>query len=210
MKKIVYGLFLFLLCFLSTLQAETQIPEPYRSINDLPFDPHGWFGNKEQLTACFHEKEIHTVIEIGAWLGLSTRFLARSVKPGGKVYAVDTWAGSSAEAVHMQDPRLPYLYQLFLSNIKHEKLTNQIVPIRMNSLEAAKALNIKADLIYIDASHETENVYQDILAWDVHLNEGGIMCGDDWLWPSVRLAVEQTAEILNKSIETSDNFWRFR
>jgi hypothetical protein len=190
-------------------KAETNIPEPYCSIKDLPFDSHGWFGNAEQLSECFQEKSIETVIEIGSWLGCSTRFLATSVRPGGKVFAVDTWLGSPTEDVHMTDPRLPYLYQLFLSNIKHAQLTDKVVPIRMASIEAARALNVKADLIYIDGAHDTASVCQDILFWYPHLKQDGIMCGDDWLWPSVQAAVVETSKKLNKSIYVSGNFWRF-
>lgn len=190
--------------------AGEDIPEPYRSVIDLPFDPHGWFGNAEQLSNCFQEIEIKTIIEVGSWLGASTTYLGNHVSnKGGKVYAVDTWLGSPEEAVHMQDPRLPYLYQLFLSNIKHAKLTNTIIPVRMRSLEAAHALDVKADLIYLDAAHDTLNVYLDIIAWNQHLSEGGILCGDDWLWPTVRAAVIQGAAELNKSIYSSGNFWRY-
>jgi predicted O-methyltransferase YrrM len=209
MKKLLAAFLMTGSLFLTSLSAIEEITEPYCSINNLPFDPHGWFGNAEQLAACFKEKPITTVIEIGSWLGSSTRFLATSVANGGKVYAVDTWAGSPGEPVHMQDPRLPYLYQLFLSNVKHAQLTGKIVPVRMNSLEASKALNVKADLIYIDGAHDTTSVYLDILHWHSHLNEGGIMCGDDWLWPTVQAAVVKSARQLNKSIYVSHNFWRF-
>jgi predicted O-methyltransferase YrrM len=209
MKKTIYALAMALPLILTSLSAEEEMREPYCSLADLPFDPQGWFGNAEQLSQIFNEKPITTIIEVGSWLGSSTRFLATYVEPKGKVYAVDTWRGSLTEAVHMQDPRLPYLYQLFLSNVKHAKLTSIIIPVRMESLEAARALNVKADLIYIDASHETAAVYQDILAWSRHLNEDAIMCGDDWMWPSVREAVVEAAKVLNKKIDSSENFWRF-
>ncbi len=146
---------------------------------------------------------------MGSWLGASTRFLASSIGNNGKVYAIDTWEGSSDEFEHMNDPRRSSLYQLFLSNVKHAQLTEIIVPFRMKSLEAAKALNIKADLIYIDAAHDTESVYQDILAWYPHLESGGIICGDDWSWPSVQVGVVKAAVVFRKSIYHEGNFWRF-
>lgn len=186
---------------------KSTIPEPYRSINDLPFDEHGWFSNANQLKAIIKEKSPRVVIEVGSWLGLSTRFIASQLPRGGIVYAIDTWKGSPNESVHMADPRLPYLYQLFLSNVKHAKLTRKIIPIRMESLEAATALNVKADLIYIDASHNTSSVIQDIMNWYPHLNENGILCGDDWLWRSVKKAVIHCAPLLNKKENVNHNFW---
>lgn len=52
----------------------------------------------------------------------------------------------------------------------------------MRSVEAAKALDVMADLINIDAAHDYKSVKEDILAWYPHLKEGGIMCGDDWYY----------------------------
>ena len=79
----------------------------------------------------------------------------------------------------------------------------------MESIEAAKALNVRGDLIYLDGAHDTPSVENDILYWYPHLNTDGIMCGDDWLWDSVRAAVEHCASILNKQVYADDNFWWF-
>ncbi|MCE2983327.1 MAG: class I SAM-dependent methyltransferase [Parachlamydia sp.] len=196
------------LVLLFSPKINADCPEPYCSIVDLPFDNHGWFVNKDQLEICLKEKPINTIIEIGSWLGCSTRFFASSIGENGKVYAVDTWKGSVQEVGGHKDPRLPYLYQLFLSNVKHAKLTNKIIPVRMESAEAAKALNVQADLIYIDAAHDAASVYQDIMVWSPHLKKDGILCGDDWQWATVQEGVTQAARELNKSIYSSKNFWR--
>jgi hypothetical protein len=79
----------------------------------------------------------------------------------------------------------------------------------MESVEAAEALNVQADLIYIDAAHDTENVTKDILAWYPHLKENGFMCGDDWRWPSVQVAVTDCAQRLNKQVGCQGTFWWF-
>lgn len=199
--------FLFLIFSLSSIFAE--MPEPYASIKQLPFDPHGWFINAKPLDAILEQRKPKIVIEIGSWMGCSTRFIADKLPEGGKLYAIDTWAGSPGEEVHMSDPRLPYLYQQFLSNVIHAGLTNVIIPIRMNSVEASKALNIKADLIYLDGAHDTSSVIADILSWYPHLAEDGLLCGDDWGWPSVQAAVIQCSSKLNKKVVAVGNFWFF-
>lgn len=186
------------------------IPEPYKSIQELPFDDHGWFVNQESLLNLLKVKPAKIIIEVGSWLGASTRFIAENSPKGAKVYAVDTWRGSTDEQLHMEDPRLPHLYQLFLSNVKHAHLTHKIIPVRMESLEAAKALNVKADLIYLDGAHGTAEVYADILAWYPHLVEEGIMCGDDWPWPSVQLGVRLAAAELGKTVHGYGNFWWYQ
>lgn len=182
----------------SISQASDNLPAPYNLIRPLPFDEHGWFGNGDYIESLIKGKEIKTAIEVGSWLGKSTRFIASKIAKDGKLYAIDTWLGSPTEAVHMQDPRLGHLYQLFLSNVIHAGLTHKIIPIRMDSIEAAAAIELQADFIYIDASHEYYKVFDDIVAWNSHLKPGGIMCGDDWLWEGVRTAVVQVADHFGK------------
>ena len=182
---------------------------PYDLINSLPFDGSGFFINQKPLDELLKSRPFYKAVEIGSWLGMSTRFIAQRLAPEGKLYAIDTWKGTSGETWHEQDARLSYLYQLFLSNVKHEQLTDIIIPVRMESLEAAMALNIKADLIYIDAAHDTKSVFNDIIAWYPHLEPDGIMCGDDWEWETVKIAVTSAAQILGKQVYSEGYFWRY-
>jgi hypothetical protein len=204
-----------LFCAFSSIAfSEQALPEPYSSIEVLPFDGQGWFHNAAELESLIDTRQVKTVIEVGSWLGLSTRFTASLLPKGGKLYAVDHWLGS---AEHQPGewayyPALPYLYQQFLSNVIHSDLTEKIVPVRMASLDAANYLRtlenpIMPDLIYLDASHETESVYADLNAWYPYVEQHGIMCGDDWIWSSVQIAVRTFAHEKGLRIEASGNFW---
>ncbi|MGK5594615.1 MAG: class I SAM-dependent methyltransferase [Parachlamydiaceae bacterium] len=205
MKKI----YLIILTLLSVCHLSAEMPEPYRSINVLPFDGQGFFTNQEPLKNLIEQRAVKSVIEVGSWLGYSTRFIASEIAEDGVVYAIDHWRGSPDELKHRNDPRQPYVYQQFLSNVVHAGLTQKIKPIRMNSLEAADALKLKVDLVYLDAFHDTDTVYKNIMAWYPHLNEGGILCGDDWLWPTVQVAVGHAAAQLGRQLHTNQNFWWF-
>ena len=44
------------------------------------------------------------------------------------------------------------------------------------------------DLVFIDADHREEGVIRDIEAWRPKIREGGILCGHDFNWESVRAA----------------------
>ena len=173
----------------------SELPEPYRSVTLLPFDPQGWFFNAKPIDFLMKNRKINTVIEVGSWLGQSTRHFATILPPGGKVYAIDHWQGS---VEHQAIQGLEFIYEQFLSNVIHAGLTDKIIPLRMNSLEAAEFLNpmtIRPDLIYIDASHDTDSVLADLNAWFPYVKGHGILCGDDWhIFPSVRRAVEIFAE----------------
>jgi len=104
---------------------------------------------------------------------------------------------------------LPLLYEQFLSNMIHLQLTNVVVPIRMESVDAANKLNQTFDFIYIDAEHLEEFVYNDLVAWYPHLNANGVFCGDDWgTCVEVRNAVIRFAKENDLEIINSSNFWR--
>lgn len=177
----------------------------------LPFVEDGWYQNGPQIEILFESRPIHTVVEVGCWLGLSTRHIASLVGPEGRVYAVDHWLGSEEHQpgeAHWH-PALDHLYEQFLSNVIHAGLQEIIVPIRMPSLEAAQlGLFQEVDLIYIDASHETEDVYRDLVAWFPYVEGHGILCGDDWGWESVQRAVKRFAKEKKLSIYHFINFWR--
>jgi len=51
-----------------------------------------------------------------------------------------------------------------------------------SSLIAARwfaAAGFQADLVYLDASHDADDVYADIKAWWSNLRPGGVLFGDD-------------------------------
>lgn len=193
-----------------------NLPEPYRSLKQvLPFDAHGWYGNGAYLEPLIKTHNIQIVVEVGSWLGASTRHIASLIPPNGKVYAIDHWQGSvehqPGESAWYK--ALPYLYDQFLSNVIHAGLAHKIIPLRMDSLQAAQQLYlldgfVMPDLIYIDAGHETAAVYADLQAWYPYVQGRGILCGDDWSWASVRAAVEAFSAERALKIIAGDNFWR--
>jgi len=188
--------------------SQANLPEPYRSVPLMPFNPGGWYSNASQIEALFKTNKINVAIEVGCWLGLSTRHIARILPSGGKLYAVDHWQGSIE---HQASPELSTLYEQFLSNVVHAGLTHVITPMKMSSLEAAeqmKLMGIIPDFIYIDASHDTESVLADLEAWFPFVKGHGIICGDDWTWDGVSTAVKRFAQEHGLTIDASNNFWR--
>jgi hypothetical protein len=84
----------------------------------------------------------------------------------------------------------------------------------MDSMKAAQTLDVLADLIYIDASHEEEDVYNDVLAWYKKLKVGGIMCGDDYggggKQQSIKKGVDRAAAQLGVKVNIAGGwFWFF-
>ncbi|MCH9614758.1 MAG: hypothetical protein SP1CHLAM54_12740 [Chlamydiia bacterium] len=209
MKKI------FITCLLIfSLSLNAKMLEPYESLKLLPECPFSYYENAHPIEALFTYFDIKVALEVGSWIGGgSTKHMGEMLKTtGGTLYAVDTWLGSSTQQpgqCHHQSC-LDHVYQLFLSNMVHWDLTDTVIPCRMRSTEAAKCLNIKPDLIYIDGEHTTEAVYEDLSVWYPFVQEHGIICGDDWSWPTIRLAVETFAKENNLIIDTRENFWLLR
>lgn len=189
------------------------LPNPYNELKEiLPFNPHGWYGNGSWIEKLMTNNKINTVIEVGSWLGCSTRHIASLLQPNGKLYAVDTWEGSIEHHQNKEwNAMLPALYNQFLSNIIHAQLTDIVIPVRMASLNAVKKLKqvlIEVDMVYIDAAHDTESVLKDLEAYSPLVKKDkGILCGDDWGWETVRAAVYQFAKKYNLTIYADHNFW---
>ena len=166
-----------------------------------PFDPAGWIQPafapffKRALDSVSEKTKSVVIIEVGSWLGLSTRVMANELSVRGMkdscVIAVDTWLGSPE---HVGDEKLISLYETFVSNVKHEKLEGFIHPFRISSTQAGhffEQKKITGDIIYIDAGHEYESVKLDIdVFWRV-LKPDGFMLFDDYAWPGVIKAVDE-------------------
>jgi len=124
--------------------------------------------------------EFHFV-EVGSWKGRSSVFMAVEIINSGKNIkfdCVDTWEGS-VEHLEYDEIKEKKLYDIFLNNI--ESVKHVINPVKMSSLEAVNLYGDKTlDFIFIDASHEYEDVKRDIIAWLPKLKIGGVLAGHDY------------------------------
>ena len=65
-------------------------------------------------------------------------------------------------------------------------------------------------MIYLDASHEEEDVYQDLCNyWEVLANNG-VLFGDDYAWDGVRLAVDRFAKDERRQVSFIADKWTLR
>ena len=191
----------------------------------------GWFGYWKaygSLAKTFLPKNA-TVVEVGSWLGRSTIGMAimnRDMDKPCKIYAVDTWEGSSGcddEDYHKEiksnllQKENTTLYEKFISNVKEFGLEDTIIPIRKTSEEASKGFEDESiDFLIIDAAHDFDNVYNDLKCWIPKVKKGGIVIGDDHSpsFPSVEAAVvayfgRGNYELFdNSDIGLSETWWK--
>lgn len=131
-------------------------------------------------------------VEIGAWKGKSTAYMAVEIINSGKdikFHTVDTFEGSD-EPQHHADPVIQEgrLEEVFRENIRD---VNQYVNVHVgdSSTYAAEFEDESVDFIFIDGAHTFEGVTKDLEAWWPKLKHGARMGGDDIRWKGVHRAV---------------------
>ena len=138
------------------------------------------------------------IVEVGSWKGRSTIYLAVEIFNSGKdikLFAVDTWLGQLDLGIHQDEEHVKNgtIYKLFVDNMKVVNDQKEIVfPIRAESVKAAADFeDCSLDIVYIDASHNYEDVKKDIEAWLPKVKLGGILAGHDYGWEGVNRAVNE-------------------
>lgn len=121
-------------------------------------------------------------VEIGSWKGKSSAFMAVEIANSGKnidFYCIDTFEGSIE---YKNNPELPFLYEVFKTNMK--PLENYYTDIRTTSLNAVEKFDDESiDFVFIDGSHEYEDIKNDIISWLPKVKKGGILAGHDYYLP---------------------------
>lgn len=187
----------------------------------------GWGSKEPVFERLIAQLSPKLIIEVGTWNGGSSLHMVEILKARNLVcpiICIDTWLGGlevarSNPIMHLgvNLPRkygYPQLYFQFLANVMHKQAENYIVPLPLHSTAAFKLIKfwqMLADFIYIDASHEEEDVYADLCHYWQLLRSGGILLGDDYRdynFPGVMVAAHRFARENNLTIHSEGNkFW---
>jgi len=153
----------------------------------------GWFNYSETYDIIADQiPDDGKIVEIGSFYGRSTSYLATTLFNSGKenvkIYAVDTFEGSS-EHSNLDLPQ-DFLSE-FRENLKFFIGREMVIPCQGRSddvkmLERFEEASI--DYIMVDGAHEYEPVMDDILNWWPKLKPDGVMFGDDYGLEAVRQA----------------------
>ncbi len=188
----------------------------------------GWNYEHDTFDRLITEIRPRLIFEVGTWLGGSALRMAGLARDAGldtRVICVDTWLGSQEFWDYQTDPGryeslecrngYPQVYCQFLANVIKSGYTDSIIPLPITSLIGARLLanrGLQADLIYIDASHDYEDVLADLKAYYPLVRSGGVMFGDDFVecWPGVIQAVNEFFDGIGAKAETDGGFWVFR
>jgi predicted O-methyltransferase YrrM len=158
---------------------QTLMPE----FNEIP----GWFIYKPLYDTMVETAPFNsTFVEVGAWFGKSTNYLAGKIKESKKnihFTTIDTFKGTQTEDLHLN------IVDTFNGDILYEFIDNTIISnnygtfniIKDESKNASTQFaNQSIDYIMIDGGHSYDEVMDDIKIWYNKVKPGGIISGDDY------------------------------
>lgn len=189
---------------------KARYPWPER-IPDVPPDGHGWFqSSNARVLSRYLGPETRLVVELGSWLGMSSRFILEHA-PAATLVAIDHWQGSPEhhrpERTDVRD-KLPRLYETFLRN--GWPWRDRLVPMRTTTAAGMRelaALGLAPELIYVDAGHDLRGVLID-LRTAIALFPQARLVGDDYAtFPGVRDGVRRVARARRMRLEVDENVW---
>lgn len=155
-------------------------------------DVQGWGSDHSVFGELIAEVRPRLIIEVGSWKGASAIHMAKicdDLDLDTRICCVDTWLGAyefigaSGERDLMPIYGYPQVYYQFLANVVRASQATRVIPFPTTSLIAARYFwhqQIRADLIYIDGSHDADDVAADIRAYWPLLRKGGVLFGDDY------------------------------
>jgi predicted O-methyltransferase YrrM len=160
----------------------------------------GWMSEGELAYLAQMASRCRSIAEIGSWEGRSTVAMAENTK--GVVYAVDSWTGS-------MDHRSELSVQVLPDFLRNTQGLINILPVPLPSMRACavlKEFGLKFEMVFIDASHEFEDVFNDITHWRELLVPGGILCGHDY-GREEHAGVRRAVDLLVPKFCTRESIW---
>jgi predicted O-methyltransferase YrrM len=125
------------------------------------------------------------IVEIGSWQGKSTICLAMGLQKSGsphRLVAIDPHSGSREH-----QGELPVdTYSRFVKNLHAFNVDSRVEVRRLTSRQAAEQPPADIAMVWIDGSHEYEDVLFDFSFWFDRLKDGGTVAFHDSNWPGVR------------------------
>jgi len=163
----------------------------------------GWLSHAEGKLLYELAKNVpmgKAIVEIGSWKGKSTIWLAKGAEAGhrNKVFAIDPHRGSESHVSEGGGDTYP----IFLVNLSKARVKDMVVPLVMTSSEAARYWQGSVGLLWVDGSHEYEDVKHDFLVWKQYLAFGAMVVLHDCDKPGPASVAEEYSVNSNEFVIT--------
>ena len=206
---------------------------PYEGFptGSFQLDRQGFNLPGRMLEDLIREARPARVIEVGTWKGNSAFYICDALSQAGisfELVCIDTWLGSEEMWLKeeqvivperktglMRQHGYPTIYYQFLANVIKLGYQHNIVPFPATSMIAYRVLTrlkYKANMVYIDGSHDVTDVFHDLENYWGLLEPGGILCGDDYRWFGVNKAVQHYVDLYSceHGCVPEENAWWMR
>jgi MMP 1-O-methyltransferase len=145
----------------------------FAPVKELIKDVPGWLTD-EEAEALYELAQECTgkgvIVEIGSWKGKSTICLG-----------LGSWAGEGVP-VFAVDPHADYRHGEFKENIERAGIADLVTPLKGRSQEVADSFDQPIELLFVDGSHEEEDVREDFEKWVPKVVDRGIVAFHDTTW----------------------------
>jgi predicted O-methyltransferase YrrM len=145
----------------------------FAPVKELIKDVPGWLSDEEgealyELASACTGRGV--IVEIGSWKGKSTICLGLGSRAGAgvKIFAVD--------------PHADYRHGEFKENVERAGIADLVTPVKGLSQEVVDGFDEPIELLFVDGSHEEDDVREDFDRWVPKVIEGGIVAFHDTTW----------------------------
>jgi len=189
--------------------------DPFAAVdeNAVAEDRKSWGGEDPFFDEIIGIVRPSLILEIGTWKGASAITMAESAKRHGlqtEIVCADPHVGSrglwlaNKSAMHVTSKGECGTYDIFLANVKRAGVTEFITPFRVTSTIATSVLersDLKADIVYIDGSHDPVDVAADLHHVLRTLHDDSKVVVDDYDHPRIKGVTQAVAEFLKTHLE---------
>lgn len=197
----------------SLLRNEPYLGPVFRAFQGDPIR-HGYMTALVRSLAAKGDRDTIEILEVGSWAGGSTLTWGLALKEAGidgRITCVDPWQPyfdtDINRDLHYREmnnaAETGLIYRLFLHNIRAAGLADIVKPVRGKSAEILPTLpEASFSIIFLDGSHQYDQVSADIRSAMRLVRPGGILCGDD-----LELTVAEIDRVeLARAVESGADF----
>ena len=130
------------------------------------------------LAICPWKNRDSIVVEIGAYHGVSTVYMAKVLqllKKQMTILSIDPFERSRPDKLNPRGS-----YSAYLKTIKKSHFENTCLPLVAFSQDAAPVVADRVGLLIVDGNHQYQFVKQDLMLYGLKLLPGGIIFIDDY------------------------------
>jgi MMP 1-O-methyltransferase len=145
----------------------------FAPVKELIKDVPGWLSDEEGEALYELAQECTgkgVIVEIGSWKGKSTICLGLGSRAGEGV------------PIFAVDPHADYRHGEFKENIERAGIADLVTPLKGLSQEVADGFDQPIELLFVDGSHEEDDVRRDFEKWVPKVVDRGIVAFHDTTW----------------------------